>query len=60
VAEQRSEEEKIDVMLVQEYAASITVHPVRPHEPTEEELQRHAEFLKGITDPIWNRVAACG
>ena len=61
VAEQRtSSEEKIDVMLVQEYANSITVHPARPHEPTEEELERHAEFLKGITDPIWNRVAACG
>ena len=60
VANERSSEEKIDVLLVQEYANSITVHPARPHEPTEEELERHAEFLKGITDPIWNRVAACG
>jgi len=60
VTDQPRSEEKIDVVLVQEYASSITVHPARPHEPTEEELERHAEFLKGISDPIWNRVAACG
>ena len=61
VAEQTtSSEEKIDVMLVQEYASNITVHPVRPHAATEEELERHAEFIKGISDPIWNRVATCG
>jgi DNA polymerase-3 subunit epsilon len=58
VAEERSSEEKIDVLLVQEYANSITVQPPRPHEPSAEELERHAEFLKGITDPIWHRVAA--
>jgi DNA polymerase-3 subunit epsilon len=61
VAEERSSsEQKIDVLLVQEFARSSTVHPARPHEATAEELERHAEFLKGITDPIWNRVAASG
>ncbi len=30
----------------------------RPHCPSEDELARHAEFMKGIADPIWNRVGA--
>lgn len=33
-----------------------TIRPARPHEPTEEELLRHAAFLAGIKDPIWNRL----
>ena len=60
VAEERSTEEKIDVLLVQEYANSITVQPPRPHAPTAEELERHAAFLKDIADPIWHRIAATG
>jgi DNA polymerase III subunit epsilon len=55
-----SSEEKIDVMLVQDRANSIAIRPPRPHAPTGEELERHAEFLKDIADPIWNRVSACG
>ena len=34
-----------------------TIRPPRPHEPSEEELERHAAFLAAITDPIWNRLA---
>ena len=34
----------------------VTLRPPRPHAPSDEELARHAAFLAGITDPIWNRV----
>ena len=34
-----------------------TIRPPRPHEPSVEELERHAAFLAAITDPIWNRLA---
>jgi DNA polymerase-3 subunit epsilon len=37
-------------------AAPLTVRPARPHEPSEEELARHAAFLAKIRDPIWNRL----
>jgi DNA polymerase-3 subunit epsilon len=30
--------------------------PPRPHAPSEAELQRHAAFLAGISDPLWNRL----
>jgi DNA polymerase-3 subunit epsilon len=33
-----------------------TVRPPRPHEPSLDELARHAAFLAGIKDPIWNRL----
>jgi DNA polymerase-3 subunit epsilon len=36
---------------------AITVRPPRPHGPSEEELARHAAFMAGIADPIWNRLA---
>jgi len=39
-------------------SAPIIVRPPRPHGPSEEELARHAAFMAGITDPIWNRVGA--
>ena len=32
--------------------------PPRAHGPSEEELIRHAEFIKGLKDPIWNRLGA--
>ena len=35
---------------------TIQVRPPRPHAPSDEELERHAAFLRGISDPIWNRV----
>src|SRR6185437_1589162 len=35
----------------------IVVRPARPHEPSAEELARHAAFLARIADPIWNRLA---
>lgn len=37
---------------------TVTIRPPRPHRPTAEELARHAEFMAGIADPIWNRLAA--
>ena len=33
-----------------------TIRPPRPHEPTIDELARHAAFLARIKDPIWNRL----
>jgi DNA polymerase-3 subunit epsilon len=33
-----------------------TVHLPRPHEPSLDELARHAAFLARIKDPIWNRL----
>jgi len=36
---------------------TIVVRPARPHAPTAQELARHAAFMAGIADPIWNRVA---
>jgi DNA polymerase-3 subunit epsilon len=42
-------------------ADAMPTRPVRPpraHAPTEDELMRHAEFLRAIADPIWNRLDA--
>jgi DNA polymerase III subunit epsilon len=39
---------------------AIIVRPARPHGPTDEELARHAAFMAGIADPIWNRVTRAG
>jgi len=39
---------------------TILVRPPRPHEPSEQELARHAAFLAGIADPIWNRLIPRG
>lgn len=33
-----------------------TIHPPRPHEPSLDELARHAAFLARMKDPIWNRL----
>ena len=33
-----------------------TIRPPRPHEPSLDELARHAAFLARIKDPIWNRL----
>jgi DNA polymerase-3 subunit epsilon len=35
---------------------SVTIRPPRPHAASVEELARHAAFLGGIKDPIWNRL----
>ena len=35
---------------------AVTVRPPRPHAPSEAELARHAAFIAGIADPIWNRL----
>lgn len=37
-------------------AAPLVVRPARPHAPSEEELARHAAFVAGIRDPVWNRI----
>ena len=39
---------------------AIVVRPARPHNPTDEELARHAAFMAGIADPIWNRMTRAG
>lgn len=39
---------------------AIVVRPPRPHAPSEAELARHAAFVAGISDPIWNRFPARG
>jgi DNA polymerase-3 subunit epsilon len=35
---------------------TIAVRPPRPHAASFAELERHAAFLLGVTDPIWNRL----
>ena len=37
-------------------AAPLVIRPARPHGPSEEELVRHAAFVAGIKDPVWNRI----
>lgn len=39
-------------------SATFVVRPPRPHAPSPEEYARHAAFLAGITDPLWNRLGA--
>jgi DNA polymerase-3 subunit epsilon len=39
---------------------TVTVRPPRPHQPSQEELARHAAFLAGIADPVWTRLAPGG
>ena len=46
-----------DVALPDAAPIEIVVRPARPHEPSADELARHAAFLSGIADPIWNRLA---
>ncbi len=60
VAEPAEREEKIDVVLVDAAPSPITaVRQPRIHQPSEEELARHAEFLRAIKDPLWNRIESC-
>ena len=56
VADVKPADEKIDVVLVDALAGEIVARPVRPHAPTEEELERHAAFIAAMSDPIWSRV----
>lgn len=37
-------------------AIVVQVRPPRPHAPTEAELARHASFIAGLKDAIWNRL----
>lgn len=60
VAEPVSADGKVDVVLLETEPAEIVVRPARPHAPSDEELRRHADFLVGIVDPIWTRIAASG
>ncbi|MEE8559767.1 MAG: DNA polymerase III subunit epsilon [Alphaproteobacteria bacterium] len=34
-------------------AAPRPARPARPHAPTQEEIEAHGEFLKGLKSPIW-------
>jgi DNA polymerase-3 subunit epsilon len=38
--------------------AQRPIRPPRPHSASLEERQRHAQFLRAITDPLWARLAA--
>ena len=38
----------------------VTVRPARPHAPSPDEIERHADFLARIKDPIWTRLAGLG
>jgi DNA polymerase-3 subunit epsilon len=54
------EEQGAAAAAVEAAPITITVRPPRPHGPSEEELARHAAFMAGIADPIWNRLAPHG
>jgi len=57
IAEPAAREEKIDMVLVDPAPVGITaVRQPRIHQPSEEELARHAEFVRSIEDPLWNRL----
>ncbi|MBX3560787.1 MAG: DNA polymerase III subunit epsilon [Sphingomonas sp.] len=47
-------------MLVEAAPSVRVARPPRPHGPSEAELARHATFLAGIKDPIWNRLGGRG
>lgn len=38
----------------------VKIRPPRSHAPSDEELARHAAFVAGLVDPIWNRVEGRG
>lgn len=38
----------------------VKIRPPRPHAATEAELARHAAFVAGLVDPIWNRLEGRG
>lgn len=40
--------------------ANRIARPARPHTASEEELQRHAEFVARLTDPLWAQGGAAG
>lgn len=46
-----------DEIILVESTVTAAVRPPRPHAPSEAELARHAAFLAGIKDPLWNRLA---
>ena len=48
-------EEHAEILIAVE-AAPVVVRPARPHQPSDEELARHAAFIAGIKDPVWNRL----
>lgn len=52
--------EKIEMVLVEDSPRLTAAQRTpREHQPSAEELARHAEFLRGISDPLWNRLEAC-
>lgn len=50
--------ESVTVSFADQPRQSMKIRPARVFAPSEEELALHAEFMRGIADPIWNRVAA--
>ena len=53
-----AKEEKIDVLLVDRPVSGVVARPIRPHAPTEEELEHHLAFLARMENPLWNRLGA--
>lgn len=50
-----------DMILVSRPLADLAIARIpRAHAASDEELARHAEFLKKISDPLWMRLAPCG
>jgi len=54
------EEAGADPTAVEIAPIAVSVRLPRPHAPSEAELARHAAFMAGIADPIWNRLAPQG
>jgi DNA polymerase III subunit epsilon len=60
VAEETAAEGTVDVVLVGAPLPGLgAARTPRVHAASEEELARHAEFLKNISEPIWARVQPC-
>jgi DNA polymerase-3 subunit epsilon len=60
VADQPAAEASSRSMAIAAAPMETAIRPARPHEPSEEEMARHAAFLAGIRDPIWRRLDSRG
>jgi DNA polymerase-3 subunit epsilon len=61
VADEKAGGGKIDVLLVDMPTPGVGNGRIpRVHEASEEELARHAAFVKTITEPLWTRLEPCG
>ena len=51
-------EETVIVAAPAMIAATRTIRPIRPHQPSEEELERHKAFVEKLDAPLWFEGAA--